>query len=198
IEAAVGEVAGSAAAVDIHIDPVDPQIRAAVDDALARARRMHIGYYVPGRDETTERDVDPLRLIFSEGTGYLEAYCHRARENRLFRLDRVTAAAVLDHRAEPPKDSSRRDLSQGMFHPDPDDPVAIVDLAPNARWVAEYYPVESQRELGDGRLQITLRFSDRQWLQRLILRLGGSARIVEPADLSDSVRSVAAEALANY
>jgi len=199
LETAAGEaVAGSADTVDIHIEAVEPPIRDAVDTALHDQRRMRIAYYVPSRDETTERDVDPLRLIFSEGNAYLEAWCHRARENRLFRLDRMTAAQVLDVPAEPPADVARLDLSKGLFQPAEDAPSAVLDLAPAARWVADYYPVEDQEERADGRLRVTLRFSDPAWLERLVLRLGGTATLVEPAGLAADVRRKAAAALAAY
>ena len=56
----------------------------------------------PARDETTERDVDPMRLAWAEGRPYLEAWCRRAEGVRLFRLDRVAAVTVLDLPAEPP------------------------------------------------------------------------------------------------
>ncbi len=45
---------------------------AAVRDALRRHRRLHLRYLVPSRDETTERDVDPMRLVAVAGRWYLE------------------------------------------------------------------------------------------------------------------------------
>ena len=198
LEQAAGESVAPAAAVDVHIDPVDPEIRAAVDRALRDNRRMHLRYYVPGRDETTERDVDPLRLVFSEGQAYLEAWCHHVEETRFFRLDRMTTADVLDQSASAPAGVQRADLSKGLFRPASDDPLAVLEVAAAARWVADYYPTEEQVELGDGRLRVTLRFRDEQWLQRLVLRLGGAACIVEPAEVAEAVRTRAREALANY
>jgi proteasome accessory factor C len=40
--------------------------------------------------------------------------------------------------------------------------------------------------------------ADTRWLQRLVLRLAGQARVIEPADLGASVAEVAREALAAY
>lgn len=198
LEQAAGEAVASAAAVDVHIDPVDAGIRASVDSALRDNRRMHLRYYVPGRDETTERDVDPMRLVFSEGHGYLEAWCNRVREVRFFRLDRVTAAEVLEESACPPADARRTDLSKGLFQPAVDDPLAVLELAPSARWMADYYPIEEQTELPDGRLRVRLRFRDTEWLIRLVLRVGGGATIVEPPDAAGRVRDRALQALAMY
>jgi proteasome accessory factor C len=198
LEAATGEAAAPATVVDIHVDQADAAIRASVDQALGQQRRMHLRYYVPGRDETTERDVDPLRLLFADGKGYLEAYCYRAEEVRLFRLDRITGAKVLEQAAEPPEGLGLHDLSKDLFQPDPEDPLAVLDLEPAARWVAEYYPTEAQEELGEGRLRVQLRFSDPKWLQRLVLRLGGTATLQEPDDVAGTVRARAEAALAQY
>lgn len=198
LELAAGGAAEAAEAVDIRVDPVDQEIRNAVDTALHENRRMHLRYYVPGRDETTERDVDPLRLVFSEGQVYLEAWCTGVHEVRFFRLDRMTSAEVLAEAASPPPGAGRTDLSKGVFQPSTDDPLAIVELDPATRWMADYYPIEDSAELPDGKLRITLRVRDTEWLVRLILRVGGGATVVEPADIADAVCARARQALANY
>jgi proteasome accessory factor C len=198
LEAASGDVSERAASVELHLDPVDATIREAVEEALREEKQLDLTYYVPGRDETTERVVDPMRLIFSEGHSYLEGWCHRAGETRMFRLDRMRRAVLLDTPSAPPQDARVTDLSQGLFQPDPDDPDAILDLAPPARWVAEYYPIEEAEERPDASLRIRLKFSDREWLQRLVLRLGGHATLVEPDELADAVRHRAQQALAQY
>jgi proteasome accessory factor C len=198
LETASGDVSEQAAAVELHLDPVDATIREAVEEALREERQLDLTYYVPGRDETTQRVVDPMRLIFFDGHSYLEGWCHRAGETRMFRLDRMRRADVLNTPSAPPLDARVTDLSQGLFQPDADDPEAVLDLAPPAQWVAEYYPIEGAEQRADGRLRIRLRFSDREWLQRLVLRLGGHATLIEPTDLADGVRRRAQAALAQY
>ena len=130
---------------------------------------------MPTRDETTQRVVDPLALLEAEGHSYLDAWCHLAEARRLFRLDRVTGLEVLDEPALE-HDVTPRDLSAGLFEPGPDDLSATVRLHRVARWVAEYYPVESQTELDDGGLEVVLRVGDPQWLVRLMMRLSPYAR----------------------
>jgi proteasome accessory factor C len=198
IEAAAGEAGQQASAVELTLDPVDVQIRGEVEAALRDGRQLDITYYTPGRDRTTDRVVDPMRLIFSDGHSYLEGWCHRAGEVRMFRVDRIRRASVLDSPAEPPPDADVTDLSKGLFQPDPDDPMAVIDLRPNAHWVAEYYPIEGQEPRDGGVLRVWIRFSNDNWMQRLVLRLGGEASLVEPARLADAVRSRARAALALY
>jgi proteasome accessory factor C len=198
LESAAGGAASAAEAVDIRVDPVDPATRAAVDAALHDNRRMHLTYYVPGRDETTERDVDPLRLVISEGHAYLEAWDTGVREVRFFRLDRMTAVEVLDEQASPPAGAGRGDVSRGLFQAAEDDVTAVLELDRSARWMADYYPIEASSELPDGRLRITLRIRDSEWLVRLVLRMGGGATVIAPSEVAEAVRERASLALAAY
>jgi proteasome accessory factor C len=110
----------------------------------------------------------------------------------------VSAVEVLASPAEDHADLPERDLSEGIFSPSPDDTLAQVRLTPAARWVAEYYPVESAEEAGGGALRVRLRVGDPAWLTRLVLRLGGDAVVEEPAHLAASVRRAADSALGNY
>ncbi|HEY8455555.1 MAG TPA: WYL domain-containing protein [Actinopolymorphaceae bacterium] len=199
LEDAAGQVTGVSDRVAVRVDSwEDPEVRAVVREALDRRRRLHLRYWVPTRDETTERDVDPMRLVLADGWTYLEGWCHRAEDVRLFRLDRVAKAEILDAPATPPPDARPRDLSAGLFQPSPDHALATLELEPAAAWVAEYYPCEEVIEQSDGSLLVRLRVADPRWLRRLALRLGGSARILEPSELAEDVRNDALAALAAY
>jgi proteasome accessory factor C len=137
-------------------------------------------------------------VVDADGHTYLEAYCHLAEDQRLFRLDRISAAEVLDTPVQEHTDLEPRDLADGIFQPSGDDLLATLRLQPSARWVAEYYPVEDTRPARGGGLTVRLRVGDPAWLTRLMLRLGGSAELVDPPELASQVRRVATQALRNY
>ncbi|MCW2710125.1 MAG: hypothetical protein JWP24_319 [Marmoricola sp.] len=170
---------------------------AVLQGAIANNQQVRLDYYVPTRDETTQRVVDPLELMTSDGHDYLDAWCHLAQGRRLFRLDRMHAVEVVDaprheHSLSP------RDLSEGLFEPGPDDVVAVLHLERHARWVADYYPVDAVEELGDGRIAVTLRAGDPRWLVRLAMRLAPAVTLVEPPELRDEVTRTALAALDLY
>ena len=198
LENAAGDAVAVVDQVDVRIDGADAQVTDTVSSALQNKHRLRMSYFVPARDETTDRDVDPMRLVMAEGHTYLEAWCHRTEDLRMFRLDRVTAAEELDVPADPPPEVRPRDLSEGLFQPAPDDMLATVDLSPSARWVADYYPHEGVEELADGGLRVRLRVSDPAWLVRLAMRLGGQARVVIPSEVAQRVRERAERALQAY
>ncbi|MCY7372859.1 MAG: WYL domain-containing protein, partial [Spirochaetaceae bacterium] len=146
LEAAAGDAAGASTQVSVQVEGLVGPLTD-VRRALATGRRLHLTYFVPTRDETTERDVDPMRVLMVDGRWYLEGWCHRAEEVRLFRLDRVEDLAVLDVAAEVPATAALRDLDEGLFRPSPEDVVVTLELGPTAHWVADYYPVESVERL---------------------------------------------------
>ncbi|MGA3152881.1 MAG: helix-turn-helix transcriptional regulator [Streptosporangiaceae bacterium] len=199
LEAAAGTAAAPSSQVAVQMDDsAAGTVAAEIAGALAAGRRLHLSYYVPGRDEATERDVDPMRLLVVEGRTYLEAWCRRANALRLFRLDRVLALQVLDLAAEIPPDAEPRDVDKGLFRPSPQDVEIVLELASAGRWVAEYYPCEQVEELEDGMLRVSLRTPDTRWVRRLALRLGEDGRIVSPPELADLAVADAAAALAHY
>ena len=197
VEQAAGAAAGVAGRVAVSVEGeqrVLPVVRGALEDQ----RRLHLSYHVPGRDETTERDVDPMRLLLVEGRSYLEGWCRKAEGVRLFRLDRIESVERLDARAEPPPGAASRDLSQGLFRPGPNDLLVTLALRPAAAWVADYHPCESVREGTDGGLVVRLRVRETGWVRRLALRLGSQGCVVAPVELAEQVRADAAMALAAY
>src|SRR5439155_1649046 len=136
--------------IEIEIEG-DDEVLPVVREALERKRALHLRYWTAGRDETTERDVDPIRLVTADGQAYLEAWCRRAEGVRMFHLGRVQEVRVLDEPSAPPADVPSRDLSQGLFQPGELDTVVTLALEPGAAWVSDYYPCDSVEDLGDGR-----------------------------------------------
>ena len=199
LEAAAGEAAAPSAQVAVQVDRnAERSVAAQLREALAAGRRVHLSYYVPGRDEATERDVDPMRLLVVEGRTYLEGWCRHAEGVRLFRLDRVLRAETLDVAAEVPNEAEPVDIDQGLFRPSSGDLRVVIELSPYGRWVAEYYPCEEIKDIEHGWLRVVLRTPDGEWVRRLALRLGEDGRVIEPAWLVADVRAAAALALRQY
>ncbi|MGJ7905280.1 helix-turn-helix transcriptional regulator [Actinopolyspora sp. H202] len=175
--------------------PVATEVGSTVEEGTRLGNALRIRYYTASRDEITERTVDPMRLVLVQGHSYLEAWCRRAGGVRLFRLDRMDDAEVLDEPTRPPAEATGTDLSGGPFRPTEPQPSVELELCPEARWVAEYYAVDEVTDLPDGFTRVVLRYSDRAWLVRLVLGLGGRGRILAPTELATEVRQRADEAL---
>lgn len=204
VDRALAKLESAAAEATPQIDPgedaPDPEV-ASLADRLGRAasegRQVRISYFVPARDEESERVVDPRGVVTHHGHAYLDAWCHSAEAPRLFRLDRIRTAEVLESpivsASEPP-----RDLSAGLFDHGADLTTVTLRLEPAAHWVTEYYPVEAVRPLPDGGIEADLLVADEQWLTRLLLRVAPHASVVTPDEHEVTFRSRAASALSLY
>jgi proteasome accessory factor C len=199
LEAAAGEAAIASAQVSVQLDGRAPaDVQAQVFEALQKHKRLHLTYYVPSRDEPTERDVDPMRVVYEQGRAYLEGWCRRANAVRLFRLDRVLHVTILEVAAEVPATAKHVDVDSGLFRPSAGDIRVELELAEAGHWVADYYPCEQVTELGDGRLSVVLRTPDTQLVRRLALRLGEDGKVVSPPELAEQIVADATVALAQY
>ncbi|MEO9323872.1 WYL domain-containing protein [Nocardioides sp. C4-1] len=197
--AAAGPSAGPVAAApdDVDAPAVDPGLAARLHDAAARQVQVELDYYVPARDELSHRVVDPRGVVHREGQAYLDAWCHSAEAPRLFRLDRIAHARVLDTPVltEP---QAPRDLSDGLFDRADDAVLVTLRLAPAARWVPEYYAVEDVRPLDGGEIEVDLLVADERWLTKLLLRLAPHASVVAPERYGGGLAAAAQDTLALY
>lgn len=179
-------------AIEVHLGNVPAGMLDTLRAAISRRRQVELDHYNYGRDTRTRRTIEPWDVYAAEGEWYVQAWCHVAQAERVFRLDRIRAVVVLDTTFEPPAELPPR----RVFDVDRDMEQIVLDLEPWARWVAGQYPMESVEELGDGRLRVTMKISERIWLERLLLKLGRGATMVE-GDASTR-RQAAAKVLARY
>ena len=116
-------------------------------------------------------------------------------DDRVFRVDRIRRAQLLDESFDPPSDRA----VPALYQPRPDDPRVVLELQPGARWVVEQYPLEAKKDMARGRMRVTMAISERAWLERLLLRLGPDARVVKAGgDLADAGRHAACRLLGRY
>jgi proteasome accessory factor C len=195
IEAAAGKHAEAPVAIQLpaNVDRLE-QFRGAVE----RRRALRIRYYSETRDETTDRVVDPMRVLVVGRYSYLEAWCRRAQAVRLFRVDRIDASTELDEPAVVPARAQPTDVRDGVFRPTPDLPLITLRISRHARWITEYYRCEEVRQEPGEHWVVSLRASDLAWARRLVLGLGPDVGVLGPPELAEAVAAEAATALAAY
>ena len=187
VEAVLGS---GAQLVAVELGRIEPSVLTAVRRALDERVQLRIRYHSFGRYEVGERTVEPHALRSRDGRWYLTAWCHLADETRVFRLDRMLEAEVLEAPVvtEPRSDGPLFDFAAGGRS------VRLL-LGEGDRWVATQYPVESERTLEDGRIEVELAVGSTAWLERLLLRMGPDTvvRDATTGDPPDDVRREAAQ-----
>ena len=191
--AKLGAALGAGEGLAIELDA--PHHLEALRAAAADHRSVDIDYYSASRDEETARRIDPLSVFADRGHWYVAAYCHRAEGVLTFRVDRVN---TLQETGEHFADRHAGVARPGVFIPGPDTPEATIEVPRTAAWVPDVYPVLDVEERRGGRLRIRLAISGRAWLERLVLRIGPTVKVVAPGDLRDVPSEVARRVLRAY
>lgn len=182
---------------DVDVDVAAPAHLAEVRAAARDRSRVEIDYWSANRDEVLTRAIDPAPPFYALGAWYVPAFCHRAGEERLFRVDRIRALRATGEHFERSDDEPVIGAPP-VFQPAADDPRVTLVVGPGAAWLPEVAPTESVETLPDGRLRITLVVTETAWLERLVLRLGPNAEVEAPPELRTTAARTAARVLRRY
>lgn len=181
--------------VDVDLGIADTSVFATLQEAVEARRLVEIDHIGTESDARRSRAVEPWAVFREGGAWYVVGHCRLAGDERVFRVDRIVAAVAADEEITPPDPLPP---PRALRSPD-DAPVVMLDLDDDAAWVVESYPVEDVAPRPGGGRRVRLRVVSRPWLDRLLLRLGPTARVVEvdprlgSADLAaDAARAVLA------
>ena len=183
-----------ASALEVDEDPVAidvanvssgilEQLRQATDEH----RRVRITYYTYGRDDFADREIEPWRVVLENGYWYVQARCRRAQGERIFRVDRIQSIELTDEEFVPPA----RLPEFSVFPVEKISSTIRLKLSPAAHWVVSQYPVTEVEKLSRTEWIVELPVATIGWLERLLLRLGPDAQIL---DAPDELSAVGAEA----
>jgi proteasome accessory factor C len=184
-----------AEAVEVDLGTGSAPTLGALRQAVEGRRRVEIEHLSLASGERRTRVVDPWQVVHQDGTWYLIGHDHLRGQPRTFRVDRILSATVLDEPAAP----APADAARGAFSPADTDPRVTLDLAADAGWVVETYPVESVEPLDGGSLRVRLVVATPSFLESLLLRLGPAASVVDaPPGLAGAASGAARRVLARY
>jgi proteasome accessory factor C len=193
-----------------------PSLLAEVRAATERHGALAITYYSASSDRLTERVIRPLHLFAAEGHWYVDAWCEEAGGMRRFRVDRISEARPAgDGEAvpEPPESwagGGEGDTPTGagslvpgdpgfaVFVPGADSHRVRLFLDPASTWLLESVPSAGPPEPVAGGVEVEIFVGGAAWLERLLLRLGPGARVIEPADDRDVAAEAARRILRRY
>ncbi len=176
---------------------------ALVGSALLGRKRLLLTYYVRSRDELTEREVSPQRLVHYRENWYLDAWCHVRKELRSFSVDAIRRAELLDLSARNVPDKTLDAVlgaGYGIFSGRRVEWARLRFTPQRARWVAneQWHPRQKGNVAPDGSYVLELPFSDYRELVMDILKFGSDVEVLAPNALRDKVAAEMRVALRRY
>lgn len=167
---------------------LDETIWQHIEEACRTHHRIWIRYFVPDRNEISERECDPYLIYLCRGNPYLISYCWLRQAIRWFRIDRIQAIKVLDTTFEIDPGFDRKHYFDKIFQfevgGEPQD-VAIWFHSKVAALIRERSWHHSQRieNHDDGSLTLRLAVSGMNDIKRWVLGYGSAAKVLSPPQL---------------
>ncbi|MFO1303188.1 MAG: YafY family protein [Burkholderiales bacterium] len=162
--------------------------------ATLKRKRLAIRYYARSKDETSEREVSPQRLVHYRGNWYLDAWCHKRDDLRTFAIDGMKDARALESDAvDVPHETLEGYISTGYGIVRADGEVQWAKLrftSDRARWVASevWHPEQRSKLEPNGRYTLEVPYRDDRELILEILKHAGAVEVLEPEALRTKVR----------
>jgi predicted DNA-binding transcriptional regulator YafY len=174
---------------------------AAAEDALSERRPIRVRYRSTTANESSERTISVQRIVYGDRPRVV-AFCHRAKELRWFRVDRIQrtgpdAYARFEPVATTDVDAFVRESIDGFRSKRGAQELAFIVRSPASRWAISNLPaMDAIVAEHDGGIRVVCRTAGDEILARWLVGLGGSVWI-ETVSLRDQVVAIARQVLAN-
>jgi predicted DNA-binding transcriptional regulator YafY len=174
-----------------------------VGTALLKRQRLELQYYSKGKDEITNREVSPQRLIFYRDNWYLDGYCHLRKGLRSFALDGVKKAMLLNKKADEVSEKELQENfaeSYGIFSGKATQRAKLRFTPERARWVSgeTWHGQQVSSFDKDGNYILEFDYNQDPELVMEVLRHGDGVEVISPASLRKKVATEIKKALKIY
>jgi len=183
----------------------EPILNLHVFDKLAKAtagrRQLQITYRKPGQTQGETRTIDPYHLANINSEWYLFAFDHLRNDIRTFVPARISEIKETGRSFQRAQKFSLEQRLRGSFgvHSGGGDYKVVLRFDPEvADFVREKKWHESQEahDLKNGGVELAMRLTSLQEVERWVLSWGGRAQVLKPAELAENVKAAAKRMLA--
>jgi predicted DNA-binding transcriptional regulator YafY len=183
--------------------PSEPRHFRQVSEATLMRRRLHLRYYNRARDDSTDREISPQRLVYYRGNWYLDAWCHLRNDLRSFAVDAMQKVSMTPAPAQEIETGSLNahlGAGYGIFSGVADKSAILRSEPTAARWVAaeRWHAKQSHKLEPTGHLVLTVPYADEPELVMDILRYGADVEVLAPESLRATVFDRLRKTLTRY
>ncbi len=170
--------------------------------ALAEKRVLRLRYHGAARDQTTQRTVEPLGLVFYLDHWHLFAWCRLRDDVRDFRVDRIIACQPLPETTSPRPDFDIGEHLKHCMTPDPDR-VAVIELPTYLLESTRRYwgpMLIDEQSSTNKKVKVRLNYGneDMQYIAAWLLGLADQVSILEPPLLREKIATLAKKTMHHH
>jgi predicted DNA-binding transcriptional regulator YafY len=181
--------------------PPDPLFEK-ISAAIVGRHKLEIDYFTMSRRSRSRRLVAPFKLLFSEETFYLIAFCDQRQAVRTFALDRIEECTNTELTFDPPDGDELAEMIETSFGVFQGAPSKVkIHFSPSvAGYIEEKIWHHSQvtERQADGGLLFTAVVAGLEEIKHWVLRWGAAAEVIEPPDLRTAVAAEARRMTTRY
>ena len=171
--------------------------------ALLKRNRLLIQYYAKGKDEVTEREISPQRLIYYRENWYLDAYCHMREGLRSFAVDGIRSVLLTNKKAQEISDKDCQEhfaQSYGIFSGKATQRAKLRFTPEHARWVSgeNWHGQQVGSFDKDGYYNLEFDFNQDPELIMDIMKHGSGVEVLAPTSLKNRVKDELKKAISSY
>lgn len=177
------------------------ELFALIEKARGERRTIELVYHTFAREQSNKRLVDPYGLIYKMRRWYLVGFCHWRQEVKMFRIDRIKTAKIMDTGFDRPTsfslDTYLGDAWQVLRGKAERVRIRFSGTAAQLVKEGRWHPTQKLTLRGD-QLELDVSVSSPAEMISWILSFGGDAEIIEPPALRQLAIDHAAAVTAVY
>ena len=154
-----------------------------IRDAIINSVVINFDYY-NGNGDKSNRNVEPVKLMFNAYTWYLVAYCHIRCEHRMFRLSRIKNVKLT---AEHFQKRTITEEEKQVRHA----PLVELKLRCDEKVLNRLYDTFDEQFISsnnDGSYDVTIEIPEDDWIYGYVLSFGSHAEVIEPEHIREETR----------
>lgn len=178
---------------------VDQRVLLPIQQAVVSRRVLRLKYRAKTRATDTEREVEPLGVVYYGGAWYLVAWCRLRGDLRHFKLERMRGLEVSGERFAVREDFSLKDHLAHSAGEGDTVPVRVWFSAEAMERVRrEHVAGLAEAKESRGGFEVAFMTFSLEWLAQWLLSFGANAEALAPTELRAQVRAAAAEVVRRH
>lgn len=169
--------------------------------ALGKHVILKMGYFALHNEVHSDREVEPIGIIYMTGYWYLIAWCRLRNGYRNFRMDRIRSLSITDSQYDRNRHISLKEYLEKYAEPAAYPHVVKLRFkAEMAKRLGEqrfYYGLMEEQTVGEC-VEMSFLTAHLDWFGRWVLTMGRHVEIIGPEELVDHMQSLAKEIHDHY
>lgn len=192
-------VRGLQEAIAFYVSPLPALVQndfvARLSQAVQQRQRVLL-HYRSWKGEESEREFDPYGIVVNQGYWYTSGFCHLRQDLRTFRVDRITALELIEQTFERPQDFDVLDHVLSSIAMVPGSLQVEVLMETSIEHAQQVVPsILGRVESTEKGVIFRSSIAHLTWIAHFLINLDFPVFVIQPIELRQKLRQIAARAL---